>query len=205
MYTELITTPYCRACESLKRKRDVSESSDEEEAGLLWNWDWQPDSTQFAQLSGAEASMYQGPRKEVRAYQHCQVREMRLRTAYTERTLLTQESAVAYSYPGQDTQYGLIQNIWEVAVGEALRVLVDIEFSKHSSPDSSFAAELRVSSARVPGDATRREVVDPRFIRGQVFFAEDPSDTNHLHVFSLTTSATQSVVLTESSEAILQF
>lgn len=189
---------------TLKRKRSEQEGyTSEEEEGLVWSWDFQLDRPGLAELGNTEAALYTGPSREVRAFSRINVEHLHLRTAHAERNLLTQDSAIEIKLPNGPIQYGILQEIWEVNVGASVQVLIDVEVFRHSSADKNFSQGKRVSSARVPGGATRRVVFSPRDVQAQAFLSEDPIDANHLHVYKLPSSASQAASL--GTEDILEF
>ena len=191
---------------TLKRKRSQQEGcTSEDEDGLVWSWDWQLDQQGFADLGKAEAALYSQPGRDVRAISHIHVGHMRLRKASAERNLQTQDSAIQIQLQDGNPQYGILQDIWELKVGATVLVLLDVEVFRHSSADKSFAHGVRVSSARVPGGATRRTIVSPGDIKAQVFFSVDPTDAHHLHVFRLPSSCCQAASDGSEPEECIEF
>lgn len=96
-----------------------------------------------------------------------------------------------------------------MVVGSATMLLLEVEVYLHICKDKNFSEGVRVSSSRVPGGATKRIIISPKDVRMQVFLADDPTDTNHLHVFRMPSSLRKAVSLTGStepeSEEILEF
>lgn len=84
---------------------ECSQDANESHLGLLWDWDWLPESSFVDKLTSAEQKLLIEPARTVTSYTHVTIGSMNFRVQRLEDRLRTQDSGLAIKSTRQGLRY----------------------------------------------------------------------------------------------------